>query len=271
MNEKEKYESMYEDKIYELFVLLKKDSGIAYETEHFRVAYTYLYAYLDPKNQSIVEKETRLEWLVPKSFPEENKLFAFRKDICYKIRARRRKPGNDANITDEWFEVLDILESDVKNYKMMEILEEMKKPVVVNDKSGIFTLNRDMNWFEGEIDWLGTQCSVSLFPDEDKNMSIESGLHSLNKIIDNIKEYDSRVRAFAADKLIDGANEYAADDDKPLVTQEEFCKRMKISSIVMDNDGSASIYFEDDDMFWGHTIVVYIDEDGEMSEADIAG
>ncbi len=271
MNEKEKYESMYEDKVYELLVLLKKDSGIAYEKDNFRVAYAYLYAYLNIEDQSVVEKETRLEWLVPKSLPEENKLFAFRRDICYKIYARRKKPSNDANVVNEWFEVLEILESDVKDEKMMEILEEMKKPIVVHNKAGVFKLDRDMNWFEGKIDWLGTPCSVNLFPDEDKNMSIESGLGLLNNIIDNMKKYDSKLRDFAADELLDDANDYAADDDKPAMTREEFCKRMKMSGITIDNDGSASIYFEDDDMFWGHTIVVYTDKDGEMSEADIAG
>lgn len=270
MNEKEQYESLYEDTTVVLIVLTKRDSGIAYEKTENRIAYTYLYAYLNTDDRQLIEKETRLEWLVPISCPEEEHIFEFKSDTCYKIRARRKKPS-DTNAVKEWFEVLEILESDVRDSIMQEVLENMKKPVVVHDNAGDFTLNRDLNWFEGKIDWLGNPCSVNIEPDEDNNLSIEPALIILNKIIENIEKFDDKIRNFAADELLEGANEYAADDDEPPVTHEEFRKRMKIEAINFESDGSAGIYFEDDDMFWGHTIVIYTDEHGEPNEADIAG
>ena len=41
--------------------------------------------------------------------------------------------------------------------------------------------------------------------------------------------------------------------------------------IAIEADGSITVYYDDDDMFWGHTIVVSINQNGEMTDADIAG
>ncbi|PIE48042.1 MAG: hypothetical protein CSA42_00840 [Gammaproteobacteria bacterium] len=37
------------------------------------------------------------------------------------------------------------------------------------------------------------------------------------------------------------------------------------------NDGSFTVVFEDDDIFWGHIIIVSGHIDGELEEASIAG
>ena len=43
------------------------------------------------------------------------------------------------------------------------ILEEQKKPVTIEEEGlGVFTLNRQVNWFEAGVDWLGTEISPAL-------------------------------------------------------------------------------------------------------------
>ncbi|SHG44110.1 DUF2262 domain-containing protein [Pedobacter caeni] len=55
------------------------------------------------------------------------------------------------------------------------------------------------------------------------------------------------------------------------ISVEEFRKRISISSIDFYEDGSASIYCKDDDVFFGHTIIVDVDEKGKYDSVTLAG
>lgn len=48
-------------------------------------------------------------------------------------------------------------------------------------------------------------------------------------------------------------------------------KRMEISSITVSPDGSLSLFYNDDDMFWGHIIEIVVESNGEIISANIAG
>ena len=46
---------------------------------------------------------------------------------------------------------------------------------------------------------------------------------------------------------------------------------MSITSIILFEEERFCIYFDDDDMFWGHAIAVYGNLNGELEEATIEG
>jgi conserved hypothetical membrane spanning protein len=46
---------------------------------------------------------------------------------------------------------------------------------------------------------------------------------------------------------------------------------MSITNINLSDDESFCIYFDDDDMFWGHTITVYGNLNGKLKDATIEG
>ena len=71
--------------------------------------------------------------------------------------------------------------------------------------------------------------------------------------------WDRDMRAFAARELTQLACEWreSADEEVPEITEESFAQRIELTSIAMDPDGSFSAYFDDDDMFFGHCVVVY--------------
>ncbi len=55
------------------------------------------------------------------------------------------------------------------------------------------------------------------------------------------------------------------------VTIEEFRKRVTIESIAFNDDCSTLIYCNDGDLFFGHTILIDIDENGKYKAADLVG
>ena len=44
-----------------------------------------------------------------------------------------------------------------------------------------------------------------------------------------------------------------------------------MGELAFRNDGSIEVYYDDDDIFWGHCIIANIDVEGNPVDADIAG
>lgn len=87
----------------------------------------------------------------------------------------------------------------------------------------------------------------------------------------------NKFRAFAAEKLTELANDwqdegYGDEDGEDLaaITEESFAGRIVISELSIDAEGDYEVYY-DDDMFWGHVIIVNGSVDGGMEDACIAG
>lgn len=130
------------------------------------------------------------------------------------------------------------------------ILREQKKPVTFEEEGlGTFTLNRQVNWFETEVDWLGTEISLVFDREEDRAACIQNAKVLLASAVG----WDLRVREYAADELLDLANDWAEDEE---VTREQFMERMEPESIEIREDGSFEFWFADGDMFYGHSIHV---------------
>ena len=87
---------------------------------------------------------------------------------------------------------------------------------------------------------------------------------SLGGVVRDAKQY-------AATSLLAVKNGTWLDPDELEVTVEGFMERMAVESVVVNEDGSATIYFEDGDLFWGHLILVERDRNGAFGEAHIAG
>ena len=115
------------------------------------------------------------------------------------------------------------------------ILEEQKKPVTFWEEGlGTFTLNRQVDWFETELDWLGTEISLTIDMEEDR----EEALQNAKTLLASAADWDKRVRAYAADELVSLANDWSQDMDEdgetPTITREQFMERMELESIEID-------------------------------------
>ena len=137
------------------------------------------------------------------------------------------------------------------------ILEEQKKPVTFREEGlGTFTLNRQVDWFETEINWLGTEISLTIDMEEAR----EEALQNAKTLLASAADWDKRVRECAADELLQNANDWnqemEKDGETPTITREQFMERMELESIEVMADGSFQFWFADGDMFYGHSIWV---------------
>ena len=152
------------------------------------------------------------------------------------------------------------------------ILEEQKKPVTFWEEGlGTFTLNRQVDWFETELDWLGTEISLTIDMEEER----EEALRNAKTLLASAADWDKRVRAYAADELVSLANDWSQDMDEdgetPTITREQFMERMELESIEIGGDGSFTFWFGDGDLFYGHSIRVSGDLEHGPDEASMEG
>ena len=138
------------------------------------------------------------------------------------------------------------------------ILEEQKKPVTFwEDGLGTFTLNRQVDWFEMEADWLGAQISLVFDREEDRAGTLQAA----KKLLACTEDWDRRIREYAAGELLELANDWnqdlgGEDGGPPEITREQFMERMELESVEIRADGSFEFWFADGGLFYGHSIRV---------------
>lgn len=132
------------------------------------------------------------------------------------------------------------------------ILEEQKKPVTVEAEGlGTFTLSRAMGWFQGTVDWLGSEVSLTFDQAED---TLAAAQDTARALMDAQADWDARVRAFAAQQLLEQANALAEEDEA--FTTETLAACWELDSIMTGPDGTFEFLFSDSDLFLAHPVRV---------------
>lgn len=179
------------------------------------------------------------------------------RDFIIKCRARASADGRRLLLLD--------LPEPGFDPDLKAILEEQKKPVTFWEEGlGTFTLNRQVDWFETELDWLGTTISLTFDKDEDRTETLQKA----KDLLAAAAGWDRRVREYAADELLASANDWAEDEE---ITREQFMERMELESIEIRADGSFEFWFADGEMFYGHSIHVSGDMEHGPDRADMEG
>lgn len=127
--------------------------------------------------------------------------------------------------------------------------------------------------FEGGISWWGEDIDTSLEVDSSSEDTWTAAVAAMKQMMTDQDRWDRDIRAFAARQLTELACDWreSADEEVPEITEESFARRIELRSIAMDADGSFSAYFDDDDMFFGHCVVVYGTLVDGVTSAEMAG
>lgn len=146
---------------------------------------------------------------------------------------------------------------------------------------GEFVVDDVIHCYAAEIDWGGSR--VSLLVPRDDVEETESALEAARTILADQACWDRRVRESACYWLLENANDWAYEaaceelddpDEEPDIDDiepEEFQRSIKLDSIDVRADGGFDFWFEDNDYFAGHSIVVSGTVEDGPAEAYIAG
>lgn len=97
-------------------------------------------------------------------------------------------------------------------------------------------------------------------------------LKKVKDIFSNIEIIDfiEKAKDYAAKKLLKLKNDLWLEDDEKELSKKEFKTRMEFTSLYVFRE-SANFYFDDGDLFWGHTIEVNVNKNLEFTDANIVG
>ena len=272
------WERTFEDEAKEILVLLAGGSGAGKRNGFWDVSH-YFIAYVDCQTGALHTGDGRIVYPVS---DEENDaggiLDRFRREAVYRLKARKKIPhkipeGVTASSQNQ-FLIVEVLEEDAPCPALEEVLAEYRRPVVLNDEElGELSLDKDLDMFEGGISWRGEDIDISLEVDSSSEDTWTAAVAAMKQTMTDQDRWDRDMRAFAARELTELACDWreSADEEVPEITEESFAQRIELTSIAMNPDGSFSAYFDDDDMLFGHCVVVYGTLADGVSSAVMAG
>lgn len=272
------FEKEFETEEYEMLILVQAScKGAACIEDMLKPSVNFL-ASIDLRTNQLSRKKGRIEWLIKNDNNRKEWGYEFDQFGIYRVAIRKCIPQklnpNQPEYINNRYMLINVLEKNASNEQLELLKDQYSKPISIKNKLGSFILNRDFSWFEGIIDWNGTEANVYLETDEEDGDTAEQAMKVLNELVDNIVANDTKYREFAAQELTELANKWLDDSDEidaEEITRELFKKRMEISEITVSLDGSLNLFYNDDDMFWGHTIEIYVEQNGDIISANIAG
>lgn len=263
----------------EILVLTNDQSGGAGKLNNSWDASQYFLVYFDIEKNELKKGDGRVNWLLTDKECKEYGTtypYNFKPGTIYHLRVRELKdktvPEGRLPSFYNRFMVVKVIKENVQNDELLGVLEDYRKPIKITDEVlGEFELNKDYGMFEGNIDWLNENVSVSLEVDIDDKQTWNETLSILKVLFNAQKQKDLEFRTFAGEKLTSLANDWLQDENKE-ITNDEFERRIKLSELVISYDGGDfTAYYNDDDMFYGHIITVYGNLKDGLESAQIEG
>ena len=272
------FETEFETEEYEMLILVQSScKGAAIIKDMLKPSVDFL-ASIDLRTGQFFHEKGRVEWLIKNDNKRKGWGYEFEQFGIYRVAVRKCIPQKlqpyQVQYINNRYMLISVLGENASNEKLEALKEYYTKPISMENELGSFVLDREFSWFEGIVNWNGTEANVYLETDEEDGDTAEQAMKVLKKVVDNIVDNDTKYREFAAQELTELANEWMDESDEidaEEITKEIFAKRMEISEITVSPDGSLSLFYNDDDMFLGHAIEIEIEPNGEIISANIAG
>ena len=262
----EDFNKNFDDEIFEMAFVLKKQNLSAGKSKG--KYYTLLVSAIAYKNiitNEIIENENLL---IVKEIEDTKHYFQiFRNKTIVRLKVRKEKDSSGLYIR---FLLEDIIDTNYKDNDLNIILEEYSKPVYYKDEElGDFELDKSINRFEKNMSWIDNNDISVSFDNIDEEVN-EKSADIIKKIFSSKKELDKKLKDYISENMLEDANNWNDDDDKPHISKEDFTKLIALTSITI-SEVIITFWFDDGDIFWGHSIVVESGYDFNFTDAHIEG
>jgi len=132
-----------------------------------------------------------------------------------------------------------------------------------------FPYNRGLGCYESVVEIGGAPVSVQVYDAAISDGSVlNARLSAAVQIVST--RHEELVSAIVAE-LLDIKNDGWVDGPDEMVTAEQFRSNLSVNAVSVLADGKFEVVWADCDMFWGHAIVVWLDETGRITRVDIEG
>lgn len=273
----EEWENSFEKREQEIIVLIHEGGGGSMRNGFWDIA-QYFLAYVDYETGLLHKKEGRIVYACSNEEHDSGiSQWKLDDESIYRLKVRAKTPEQIPDgitlSSQNQFLLVEIIEKNPIYPELEEILAEYKKPVILQDDVlGKLIYNKKINSFEGNTLWRNKKIGISLDVNKNNKSGITKARKALKTLLSEQIKWDNDIRNSAAKKLINLACEWnETNDETPPITEENFAQRIKIISISITSGGTFTIYFDDDDIFFGHYVIVYGSLRKRLVSADIVG
>ena len=261
------------EKEKEIIVLINSKgtfaSKITSENESSLVANVELIAYIDCMTNELIKSNSKVEWPITTEDINKNFIYNIEKYHIYHLKVKELDPNN--------FLLVDVLERDLENQLLKETLKEceQKAAIIIEEPDlGKFTLDKNLKAFISQMDWLNPkkQINVSLNIDENSRIKalekVGGFFNTLEKLVANKKEWDKKLKIYAAENLIDLANELRKNLKGMFkfikIWKWRFIGKIELINLDINPNGGFIATFDDKKLFVGHKIIINGNINGEL-------
>ena len=261
------------EKEKEIIVLINSKgtfaSKITSENESSLVANVELIAYIDCMTNELIKSNSKVEWPITTEDINKNFIYNIEKYHIYHLKVKELDPNN--------FLLVDVLERDLENQLLKETLKEceQKAAIIIEEPDlGKFTLDKNLKAFISQMDWLNPkkQINVSLNIGENSRLKalekVGGFFNTLEKVVANKKEWDKKLKIYAAENLIDLANELRKNLKGMFkfikIWKWRFIGKIELINLDINPNGGFIATFDDKKLFVGHKIIINGNINGEL-------
>ena len=274
--------SQYDTETEDMLFLVEKGCFGATIKEKYCLPCVRFIASYSPKTGELSQEPGYLDWIVKDNHLRSGWGHHFRSLGVYRIRVSRFLSADSSEESPllaarggNRFRIVRILRRSVKCSLFDKVREHYLTPVTIESPVyGSFTLDRSNDIFKSEISFGASEIALELTTDVPYGETADKALEALHRLYSDLPAVDERLKKYAAEIDTEHANDWNADEEPEKqheITAEEFAKRMTLCMVSIENDGSASFWYDDDDMFFGHVIVIEVDSSGTPSEPKLMG
>lgn len=244
-------------------------SKITSENESSLVANVELIAYIDCMTNELIKSNSKVEWPITTEDINKNFIYNIEKYHIYHLKVKELDPNN--------FLLVDVLERDLENQLLKETLKEceQKAAIVIEEPDlGKFTLDKNLKAFISQMDWLNPkkQINVSLNIGENSRIKalekVGAFFNTLEKLVGNKKDWDKKLKIYAAENLIDLANELRKNLKGMFkfikIWKWRFIGKIELINLDINPNGEFIATFDDKKLFVGHKIIINGNINGEL-------
>ena len=261
------------EKEKEIIVLINSKgtfaSKITSENESSLVANVELIAYIDCMTNELIKSNSKVEWPITTEDINKNFIYNIEKYHIYHLKVKELDPNN--------FLLVDVLERDLENQLLKETLKEceQKAAIIIEEPDlGKFTLDKNLKAFISQMDWLNPkkQINVSLNIGENSRIKalekVGAFFNTLEKLVANKKDWDKKLKIYAAENLIDLANELRKNLKGMFkfikIWKWRFIGKIELINLDINPNGGFIATFDDKKLFVGHKIIINGNINGEL-------
>ena len=159
----------------------------------------------------------------------------------------------------------------IKDNRFDSMIEEQLKPITVNIDNILFTYDRKFSQYAGKLGFQDKKIDILLVP-EKNNLDMATTLKAFREICSNFISFCKNALNKCSKEIFKLIQNRNSDEDSHPTSEEEIKERISKNSFIIEIcNKEYTIYFEDDNIFDGHTIIYHGNTDNEDFNIEIGG